>query len=323
MPFELIRQDITKMETDAIVNAANPQLQEGGGVCGAIFQAAGAEELQAACDAIGPIQIGEAVSTDGFRLPAKMIIHTAGPVWHGGDRGEEQLLRASYLNALLLAETLGCGSIAFPLLSAGAFGYPKGQALRVAISAIEHFLEQHEMSVYLIVFDKAAFKLSSGLFHNVSVFIDEHYVEEQEALFTRGRYMQEDILFEQKSEAIPLDRLLEELDESFSVRLLRLIDERGLKDPDVYKKANIDRKLFSKIRNSSDYTPMKRTAIAFAIALELDLDETEDLLETAGYTLSRSSKSDLIIHYFIQSGIYNMFEINEVLFLYDQPLLGG
>jgi O-acetyl-ADP-ribose deacetylase (regulator of RNase III) len=142
------------MKVDAIVNAANTALQEGSGVCGAIFSAAGAEELQKECDAIGHCQTGQAVITKGCRLPAKYVIHTPGPVWRGGKQGEEELLRSCYLNSLKLAQRHGCKSIAFPLISSGIYGYPKDEALNVATSAINDFLAENEMQVYLVVFGK-------------------------------------------------------------------------------------------------------------------------------------------------------------------------
>lgn len=154
MPLEIIRDDITKVKVDAIVNAANSELQMGGGVCGAIFRAAGAEELQKACDEIGHCPVGAAVFTDGFRLPSQYIIHTVGPIWRGGDEGEENELRACYRNSLELAMSLDCASIAFPLISSGIYGYPKEQARQVAVSEIEKFLKEHEMEVYLVLFDR-------------------------------------------------------------------------------------------------------------------------------------------------------------------------
>ncbi len=152
MPFFKVQNDITKMETDAIVNAANRRLRVGGGVCGAIFRAAGVEKLQAACNGLGPIETGQAVITDGFHLPAKYIIHTAGPIYQGGNHGEEALLRACYMNSLQLAKEHGCKSIAFPLISSGIYGYPKEEALRVAEEAIGDFLTSNEMDVYLVLF---------------------------------------------------------------------------------------------------------------------------------------------------------------------------
>jgi O-acetyl-ADP-ribose deacetylase (regulator of RNase III) len=332
MPLEIVRNDITKMRADAIVNAANSSLQMGGGVCGAIFRAAGAKELQAACNKIGHCPTGEAVQTPAFGLQADAIIHTVGPIWHGGNEGEERLLRACYKNSLELAASLGCESIAFPLISSGIFGYPKEQALQVAISEIHQFLMNHELLVYIVVFDKQSFGFSEKLYRSVKQYVDENYIEAQEIRYPRERrFLEQEIKLEpvrgqsleQQISQKTLEEALGQIDEPFSERLLQFIDEKNMTDVNTYKRANIDRKLFSKIRNSKNYTPMKKTVMAFAIALELNLDETEALLESAGYALSRSSKFDLIIEYFIEQGNYNIYEINEALFAFDQQLLGA
>jgi O-acetyl-ADP-ribose deacetylase (regulator of RNase III) len=340
MPLEIVRNDITKMKVDAIVNAANPALKMGGGVCGAIFKAAGANELQAACDEVGGCPVGQAVITDAFKLPAKYIIHTPGPIWQDGSSQEAELLKSSYKSSLLLAAKSQCKSIAFPLISTGIYGYPKEEAIQIAVSTIGSFLYDHDIVVYLVVFDSKSFGLSKKLFTSIQQYIDEHYVEEAEFYFSRNRSNEERYAMEplieaesiewdlhEKSEEVlekrSLADLVNQLDESFSVRLLRLIDEKGLTDVETYHRANIDRRLFSKIRNGVHYTPKKKTAIAFAVALKLNLDETIDLLAAAGYALSRSNKFDVIVEYFIQDGNYNIYEINEALFAFDQPLLGA
>lgn len=330
MPLEIVRNDITKMSVDAIVNAANVSLRMGGGVCGAIFTAAGAEKLQAACDRLGGCNVGEAVITDGYSLPSRYIIHAVGPIWQGGSSSEEELLYACYKNALNLALEHKCESIAFPLISSGIYGYPKDQALQVAISAIGEFLLGHEMKVYLVVFDKKAFVLSERLFSAIKKYIDDNYVEER--LYSeRNRDIESyeyipSMQSYRVSMPTPSKRRLEDvvsyLDESFSGMLLRLIDEKGLTDVETYKRANIDRKLFSKIRSDKGYNPSRVTAIAFAIALELNLDETRDLLKKAGYSLSHSNKFDIIVEYFIEEGNYDIYKLNEALFAFDQILLG-
>jgi O-acetyl-ADP-ribose deacetylase (regulator of RNase III) len=335
MPFTIVRQDITKMKVDAIVNAANTDLAMGGGVCGAIFKAAGASDLQEACDKLAPIQTGNAVITPGFRLPAKFVIHTAGPVYHGGKSGEEVQLHSCYLNSLKRAIENRCESIAFPLISSGIYGYPKNEALRIATTAIQDFLGEHELDVYLAVFDKAAFTISEKLLGEVESYIDEHYVAEhrlsrRELLDGEREALEEADFIKYNAPAsmqasivgTGIDDLVGNLDEPFSETLLRLIDAKGKSDVEVYKRANLDRKLFSKIRTGKGYTPSKRTALALALALELSLNETDDLLERAGYALSHSQKFDVIVEYFIVSGNYDIFKINEVLFKYDQPLLG-
>ncbi|MDI2587251.1 macro domain-containing protein [Psychrobacillus sp. NEAU-3TGS] len=341
MPIEIVRNDITKMQVDVIVNATNTALQKDGGVYGAIFSAAGEEQLQAACNNIGECPVGQAVMTDGFQLQAKQIIHTVGPIWQGGTANEETLLKECYKNSLALADLQGYHSIAFPLISSGIYGYPKEEALQIAISTISAFLLEHDMHVYIVVYDKKAFGLSEKLFTSIHEYIDEHYVEENDLRFLHNRQfsnyelpqvVEAEVLQSQVfSEEAPVEKrkkrsledVLNQLDESFSVRLLRLIDEKEKTDVETYKRANIDRRLFSRIRNSVDYTPHKKTVIAFAIALELNLDETVDLLSKAGYTLSNSSKFDLIIKYFIEEKNFNIHEINEALFTFDQVLLGA
>ena len=155
MPFTIVRQDITKMKVDAIVNAANTELSMGGGVCGAVFHAAGAKELQEACDKKAPIKTGDAVITPGFKLPAKFVIHAAGPVYNHSDKKQSaNLLSSAYINSLRLAVQNKCESIAFPLISSGIYGYPKAEALQVATAAITKFLEKNDIDVYLAVFDK-------------------------------------------------------------------------------------------------------------------------------------------------------------------------
>jgi O-acetyl-ADP-ribose deacetylase (regulator of RNase III) len=336
MPFTIVRQDITKIKVDAIVNAANTDLLMGGGVCGAIFKAAGATELQAACDQLAPIQTGEAVITLGFQLPVKYVIHTAGPVYMDGKHGEGELLRSCYINSLKRAVENSCKSVAFPLISSGIYGYPKAEALRVATSAIQEFLADHDMEVFLVVFDKASFDVSEKLLGEVEAFIDENYIGdyldsrdqrqflqvEMNAIQTADADVSKSIILENKR-AHGIEDLVGDLDEPFAQTLLRLIDSKGKTDVEVYKRANLDRKLFSKIRNNMGYMPSKRTAIALAVALELSIEETDDLLERAGFALSRSQKFDVIVEYFIVNDKYDIFEINEVLFKYDQPLLGG
>lgn len=341
MPFRLIRADLTQLRVDAIVNAANNRLQQGGGVCGAIFRAAGEQALQDACDRIGHCETGRAVITPGFALPARYVIHTVGPVWQGGGHGEAAALARCYRRSLELAVAHHCVSVAFPLLSTGAFGYPKRQALEVAMDAISSYLLalDGDLMVYLVLFNKDCFAAGSRLFSGIEQFIDDHYVEQHtdSRSFLRerraaSRYClpsEESLLFEQ---ALPfpaaaqprsLEQALEQMDESFSQMVQRKIQEKGMKNADCYKRANLDKKLFSKIRNDPHYKPKKQTALALAVALELPLTETRELLEKAGLALSHSDKFDVIVEYFLVQGNYNIFEINEALFYYDQPLLGS
>ncbi len=320
------------MQVNAIVNAANSALVQGGGVCGAIFAAAGAAELQAACNRVAPVSTGYAAITPGFRLAAKYIIHAVGPVYrnHTPERSE-RLLRSAYTQSLLLALDHGCSSIAFPLISSGIYGYPKSEALQVATCAVRDFLEQYDMDVYLAVFDKASLAVSRELLGSVKSYIYDHYVDTH--TFAREDYhiaeRSGNMPFSNavgsdkcKSDRISLTEAIGNLDEPFGTTLLRIIDSKGMTDVEVYKRANMDRKLFSKIRTGKWYMPSKRTVLALAVALELDLNETERLLKKAGYAISHSRKSDVIVEYFIINGRYDVFEINEVLFEYDQPLLG-
>ena len=320
------------MQVDAIVNAANTDLAMGGGVCGAIFKAAGPAELQAACDKIAPIKTGGAAITPGFNLPAKFVIHAAGPVYrHWNAKQNEQLLRSAYTESLMLAHKHKCESIAFPLISSGIYGYPKDEALQVATAAIKDFLADHDMDVYLVIYDRTSLALSKELLGAVESYIDENYVDthtdrRRQLLEAEYEAMQEAMMAPPAAPMAAskgLDDLIDELDEPFNTTLLRLIDAKGKTDAEVYKRANIDRKLFSKIRTGKGYMPGKRTILALAIALELTLPETDDLLERAGYALSHSQKFDVIVEYFIVNGKYDIFEINEVLFKYDQPLLGA
>ncbi len=349
MPFEIVRNDITRMRVDAIVNAANRSLLGGGGVDGAIHQAAG-PELLAECRALGGCETGEAKITGGYRLPAKYVIHTVGPVWHGGTRGERELLAACYRNSLDLALAHGCESVAFPLISAGAYGYPKDQAMSVAVDAIGKFLFEHDMTVYLVVFGHTEFLTGRKLFRDVQEYIDDVYAashvrknveRSRKALWRQdedaaleldqelGAAYDDSIMPDSAPMSAPAmekpdwDSMLKQTDEGFSEALLRMIDERGMTDAQCYKRANVDRKLFSKIRSNPSYRPSKPTVFAFAVALELSLPETKRLLGKAGFALSHSSKFDIILEYFIKKRIFDVFEINEVLFQFDMPLLGS
>jgi len=317
MPIQIVRNDITKIHCDAIVNAANNSLLGGGGVDGAIHRAAG-RGLLAECRRLGGCETGKAKITGAYHLPCKYVIHTVGPVWHGGGCGEEQLLISCYRHSLQLAKDHQCETVAFPLISAGVYGYPKDQALRVALNEISRFLLENEMTVMIVVYDKQSFQISKKLIADIREYIDERYIEEH--FVGRSNVLRSNSPFEGQS--VDLRDIVGSVDESFSEMLLRKIDEKGMTDAQCYKKANIDRKLFSKIRNTPGYRPSKQTAIAFAVALELSLEEASDLLLKAGYALSPSSKFDVIVEYFIRRRRYDVFEINEALFEFDQPLLG-
>lgn len=356
MPFRIVSGDITKLRVDAIVNAANSSLLGGGGVDGAIHRAAGPRLLEE-CRTLNGCRTGEAKVTLGYDLPAKFVIHTVGPIWQGGHRGEEELLRSAYRNSLLLAREKHCESVAFPMISAGVYGYPKDQALEVAVSTIRAFLdeEDNDMEVLLVIFDRGSFRFDVHLYSEISGYLRNTYDEEKErgsflgdvaksvafggvsgsrrSLFSRSKSTSSancesavrEALDEEAAAATPNDlaAALENLDESFSQSLLRMIDSKGMKDSECYKKANIDRKLFSKIRSDINYRPSKQTVLAFAVALELDLPETEAFLKKAGFALSHSNKADVIVEYFIRNKNYDMYRINEALFAFDQNLLGA
>jgi hypothetical protein len=329
MPFEIVRNDIVNMKVDAIVNTANPRPIIGAGTDKAVYDKAG-ERLLLARKEIGDIAIGEAAITPAFDLDANYVIHTAGPIWRDGKSSEEALLASCFKNSLRLAKEKECESIAFPLISTGSYGFPKPLALQIAVREISSFLMENEMQVYLVVFEKQSFELSEKLFKSVSSYIDENYVSEKiNAEYKMSNLRSYELLFEASDTPrygticsnTNLDGMLENLDKGFSETLLALIDRTGKKDSEIYKRANVDRKLFSKIRNNVNYKPSKATALAFAIALELDLDETSDFLSRAGYALSQSSKFDVIVRYFIENKKYDIFEINSALFRFDQPLL--
>ena len=329
MPLIIVRNDITKMSVDAIVNAAKESLLGGGGVDGCIHRAAGPELLQE-CRRLGGCKTGDAKLTKAYRLPCKYVIHTVGPVWSGGKCGEREQLASCYRTSLALAKAHSCETVAFPLISSGVFGYPKDQALRVAVDAISEFLAENDMTVYLVVFSRAAYQIGNKLFADIAAYIDDHYADahtdsHRERMRRMGVVASRMLTaYEDAPMAVGgLDEALSHLDAGFSETLLKLIDRSGKKDAEVYKKANVDRKLFSKIRNNPDYKPSKPTAVAFAIALELSLPETRDLIARAGYALSPSSKFDVIIEYFIMQRDYDIFKINEALFAFDQSLLGA
>ena len=345
MPFNIIRDDITKSETDAIVNAANSKLLEGGGVCGAIFSAAGKENLQKECNKIGYCGIGEAVITKGYNLKAKYVIHTVGPIYGQNPENEEKQLYSCYQASLKLAKKKRIKSIAFPVISSGIYGYPKAEAIKIATRAIKDFLAENEMDVRLVVYDQKTFQISEKLFKDVQSFIDEKLIivekrsriaeVESEIRFVSSykcdntedvqyypcsspTYSAKSSLKKKKS----LEDLMKVKVETFSEMLLRLIDEKGMTDVEVYKRANIDRKLFSKIRKK-DYTPKKVTVVALIVALRLDMREARMLLGRAGFAFTQSSKFDVIIQYFIEQKNYDVFEINETLFAFEQQLLGA
>ncbi len=368
MPFRIIRDDITKVRADAIVNTANPKPTYAPGADSAIYDAAGARKLLKEREKIGNIEVGQAAVTKAFALKAKYIIHTVGPAWIDGDHGEREAVRSCYENSLQKAKELKCPSIAFPLIATGIYGFPKADALQIAISVFSEFLSDTDMDIILVVFDEDSFVLSGKIFSGVDAYIDENYVSEkfdeeyghpasyaaamtcgsanvireEESSFRRSLAAKESTVLmapmqametapkaapkaapqEKKKAKRSLDDVMDQVGETWQESLFRLIDEKEYSDVEVYKRANVDRKLFSKIKSNAAYQPKKITAIAFALALKLTLDETKDMLRRAGYALSPSSKFDLIIEYFIEQEVYDTYTINLALFDHKQPLLG-
>ena len=346
MPFLMIRNDITKVAADAIVNPANRNLLQGSGTSRAIYQAAGEQELTAACEAIGRCDLGRAVCTPAFGLPATYIFHAVCPAWHGGFFGEAKQLAGAYHSALELAAEYHCESVAFPLLSSGNYGYPKEQAFRIAVDTITQYVMEHDLTVYLVLYDRHSLAVSRKLFASVEEYIDDHYVAQNDESYQFDRRRRESVerrRWRLEEEATPmletaaappppattpmaarsLEHLMDNLGESFTTRLLRLIDERGLKDSTVYKQSNISRQHFSKIQCNRDYNPKKKTVLAFAVGLHLSEDETIDLLKSAGYAFSDGSKQDWIVRYCLEHKIYNINQVNTLLFQWDQEQLGA
>ena len=375
MPFSIVRDDISRVRADVLVNAANVRLAPGGGVCGALFSAAGFDEMRAACEAIGGCATGDAVATPAFNLPARWCVHAVGPIWRGGRAHEEELLHRCYRSAFARAVELGARSVAFPLISAGIYGFPVERALAIAREEVAAFLRHHdEVALTLVVFERAVVQMGNALVEQVQEYIDDEYVDsssfmrrdmgelERELRWAEDasaplsvemaepvalpEYLQEDdastvmpsaprpfVAANIRMPGAPsragatldaeIAQLVATLDSPFSTTLLALIDARGMTDAEVYHRANISRQLFSKIRGNESYRPSKQTVVALAIALELDMSATQDLLARAGFTLSKSSKFDVIVRFFIERGIYDLFQLNEVLFAYDLPLVGS
>ena len=423
MPFKIIRNDIVRMQTDAIVNTANPMPIYSDGTDRAVYEAAGAEQLLAERRRIGPMEPGQAAITPGFNLKVRYIIHTVGPVWRGGDRGEAQTLATCYRTALRLAKQHNCGSIAFPLISTGNYGFPAALALQIALDCFREFLKDSEMEIILVVFGRSVLQLSEQLVQGIDSYIDDHYVAEQTRKEYRffnhdgrpsGRPTREDShrqkphpkraeLTEDAAEPVvcnveeaaeeasdiftgfsdfsgfsdygasgsacagrserdtpepeerlfaslpnasapapaagyggsekasartgrprarrSLEDLLKQTQDTFQQQLFRLIAEKGMSNAEVYKRANLQKQLFSKIKSNVNYVPKKQTALALCIALQLNLDETRDLIGRAGYVLTPSSRSDLIVQYFIENEVYDIMRIDVALFDHALPTL--
>lgn len=345
MPFHIISGDITKQICDAIVNPTDVVFSGGGGTDRAIHRAAG-EQLHEACDRLPALNWGESALTKGYNLPTKWVIHTAGPVWVDGKHDERLILSNCYQSALKIAAENDFQSVAFPLIAAGTCGFPKEEALSIAVNEIRRFLQRHEMEITLVVYDRKLYRIDPRTEEDVDRYLGSHftgrmrpqaknfYAEHEDLLQSMG-YAYEASLSSapppapapmasySQTPAASLADHLRTMDESFSEAVLRLVDERGMTDAQCYKRANISKQVFSRLRSNSHYKPSKPTALALAVALKLDLDETRSLLDKAGMSLSHSLMMDVIVEYFIKQSKFDVMEINETLYQYDQPLLGA
>ena len=321
MSFRIIRNDIIKVKADAIVNTASPHVRIGSGVDTAIYNAAGRDELFAAREKIGPIERGEAAISPAFNLNAKYIIHAVGTWWNGGNEGESELLKNLYDNTLLLAYKYGCKSIAFPLLSTGNYGFPRKIGMEIAVDSFTRFLEDHDMTITLVVFEEDTLTISGELGEAIHSYIDNNYVEnaiEDEYGWERDDYHTGTNV--RRSIKVDTDRKLDDVikdiyKQSFSNHIQELITKKGLKNSEVYAAANITKQYFSKLLNDQ-VKPSKEKVLALAIGLHLNIDEAEELLKFAGYAFSPISQTDQVVKYFIEHEDYNVLKIDIVLFDY-------
>lgn len=349
MPLKIVRNDITKMYADAIVNTANEHVVVGSGCDYAIYQAAGHDELlKYRTERIGFVPEGDAFITPGFKLNCKYIIHVVSPLFIDGKSGEEEKLRSCYQKSFQLALENEVKSIAFPLIATGGFGYPKEEGFRIAVDEINAFLMKHDMLVYLVVFDSRATSFGSHLYPALESYIDQNYVETKrqeeyyelssasmpaEEYTNRRREMMSapmmqmdeaaddsDFDFYEEHESA-LEERIKHISDTFSEYLLYLIDSRGMNYPDVYKRAIVDKKVFSKIKNNPDAHPKKITAMCLCVGAKLNMDQTRDLLARAGYALSPCDKTDIIFSYFIENRIYDMIELDIQLEEHGLPCL--
>lgn len=334
MPLRIVRNDITKMKTVAIVNTADKDPVVGAGTDAAIYAAAGFEKLAAARSKIGSVPEGEAFITPGFDLEAEYIIHAVSPVYTDGEQGEEEKLRNCYRNSLKIVADRKIKSVAFPLIAAGSNCFPKEEAMRIALDEInDHLLKNSKTDIYLVLFDPEVTEQGRKLFPDLESYIDDNYVvpvverrprfnirKEAGAMVAESRrppLMREDVCEDASfmgAVSMPaLDERMKHMSDTFSEYLLYLIESKGMTNVEVYKRAIVDKKVFSKIKNNPDYHTEKMTAMCLCIGAKLNLDETKDLLARAGYALSPCDKTDIIFQYFIEKGIYDMIELDIVL----------
>ena len=370
MPLKIVRNDITKMQTEAVVNTANEEPIYSSGCDSAIYMAAGEQELlKYRQEHIGYRNEGDVFITPGFNLYAKYIIHAVSPLYIDGNQGEEELLRKCYRDSLLLADENKVKSIAFPLISTGGFHYPKEEAMRIAVDEINSFLLSHSMDVFLVVFDTKSTLLGVKIYPELEAYIDHNYVCERREEEYGDRYygsvrkgdagydeyadLQKDlekrrpvrpgifkslankatrcddikdndydnaeacvaaapcdISLEMGFDESALDERMQHISDTFSQYLMYLIQSKGMDNVEVYKRAIVDKKMFSKLKNNPDYHPQKITALCLCVGAKLNIDETRDLLARAGYALSPCDKTDIIFKFFIEKEIYDMIEID-------------
>lgn len=371
MPFKIVRNDITKMNTQAIVNTANSYPEVGDGCDTAIYRAAGYEELlKYRQEYIGYVQEGNAFITPSFNLAAEYIIHAVSPIYINGERGEEEKLRSCYKKSLALAKENGIQSIAFPLIATGSFGYPKEEGMRIAVDEINAFLFQHEMDIYLVVFDTKSSMLGEKIFPDLEAYIDSNYVRDarekeygdryfgsvrkdtpgydvyyqaaaelDERLLKNARKSKSDKASKMSAPQMPLPVMVQKHEEceeasflwkedsieelsgklnerlahrsdTFSEYLLYLIESKGMKNVDVYKRAIVDKRYFAKLKNNKDFHPEKLKALCLCVGAQLNLDETKDLLARAGYALSPADMTDIIFAFFIEHEHFDVIDID-------------
>lgn len=326
MPFQIIREDITRVKVDAIVNPTDEFYSHSGGTDKRIHDVAG-DELYIELRKHGCLSVGDALITSSFNMNnCKYIIHTVGSVYVDSSYNKEKLLRRCYRKVLECALDNNIESIAIPLISTGSFNYPKKDALRVATNVITNFIYEHELDVYLLVYDKEAFDISNSLYRDIHDYLEDN------GIYDEVRSYRPSMSFGFMSKPASLDEecnpdrefsfvdFVE--DESFNDCLRRIIREKNLIESDVYKRANLTKQAFNGIYNEGK-VPKKNNVLALCIGLRLNIDEADDFIEKAGYSFSRGNKHDYIVRYFLENGIYDVYKINEILINEDLPYLGS
>ncbi|MCF7931905.1 MAG: macro domain-containing protein [Acholeplasmataceae bacterium] len=311
MPFTIIRNDLAKMHVDVIVNSTRRRPIMGYATDRYLHEIAGPKMMDER-KRYGVLETSQAIITKGYGLPSDYVIHTVGPTYSDGKQGEAQALFNTYMNVLELARKQSVRTIAFPLISSGTFCFPKEQAFEIAISAFKIFLQTSEMDIYLVVYDDISYAISKARIHDVKEYLGHHYYPGKDPFKTP-----------QKAKKRTLEDMVDSVDVSFQEKLFKLIRDKRLDEVMVYKDANLTKQHFSKIRSSDTYKPKKDTILALCVAMRLSLDETEDLLASAGFVLSSSDKADMIVRFFIESKVYDIYEINLALYDYCNKWLGG